>query len=205
MRLVVTSDTHHMHQKVKVQKGDILIHCGDFMGAAKNKSHFYDFLTWFGGQPHEHKIMIPGNHDGILEDGNRSELLDHIANLNITCMASGNKVIDGVNFGMYAYTNPFNNWFFQEYSDTHLAKLQPCDVLVSHGPSYGVLDANTDGHHCGSEMLRDWVLENRPMYHFHGHIHEAHGYAKLGETHVYNVSFLNANYKPKNRPTVIEL
>ena len=204
MRLVVISDTHHKHTKVKVPKGDVLIHCGDFMGSSLNEKHFYDFLTWFGGQPHKHKLLVPGNHDGILERNAYQAYFHHISNLNINLMLLNTIVIDGVSFSGYCYTKPFNNWFFQEDKD-YARWIRPCDVLITHGPPYGVNDKNTNGSHCGSKYLSEWVAKNKPKYHFHGHIHETYGYTNNNGTHTYCCAIMNENYKPVNKPVVIQI
>ena len=99
----------------------------------------------------------------------------------------------------------FGRWYFQEHNPGLLDHLRPCDVLLSHGPAHRVLDTNVDGHHCGSQHLRGWVRRNRPMVHIHGHIHEAYGHERSGETDVYCVSALDEHYHVKNAPVVIEI
>ncbi|KAJ3041630.1 hypothetical protein HDV00_008907 [Rhizophlyctis rosea] len=47
------------------------------------------------------------------------------------------------------------------------------DVVVTHGPAYGVLDADV----WGSKTLYNHLERVRPRMHVHGHIHEARGVA----------------------------
>lgn len=53
------------------------------------------------------------------------------------------------------------------------------DLLVTHGPPYGILDVNSEHKHSGSQDLRGKVLKIKPKYHVFGHIHESHGMNKI--------------------------
>jgi hypothetical protein len=66
-RLVLLRDTHQLHREVEVPAGDILIHAGDFTMFGRTKADITDFLDWLKGLPHWHKILVPGNHEFILE------------------------------------------------------------------------------------------------------------------------------------------
>jgi len=43
----------------------------------------------------------------------------------------------------------------------------------------------------------------KPKVHIFGHIHEAYGEQKVGDTHFYNASYVNLGYQPANKPFVI--
>ena len=68
MRIVCIADTHEKHEQVKLPKGDILIHAGDFTWVGDPKPTL-DFLDWFEAQPFTHKIFVSGNHDFYFEKG----------------------------------------------------------------------------------------------------------------------------------------
>lgn len=53
----------------------------------------------------------------------------------------------------------------------------PVDVLLTHGPAYGGLDAkhSPTGGHVGSRALRSYLRRYEPIVHFHGHCHGAFG------------------------------
>lgn len=68
LRVVVLSDTHNCHDKYgRLAEGDILIHTGDCtnQGTLKELKRFAD---WFSAQPFEKKILVPGNHDMLLDE-----------------------------------------------------------------------------------------------------------------------------------------
>ena len=66
MRIVVISDTHNQHARLKLPKGDMLIQCGDFTGRGLIPEAA-SFLQWFIEQDFAHKILIAGNHDFLAE------------------------------------------------------------------------------------------------------------------------------------------
>ena len=68
-RIVFISDTHSVHQKLgSLPAGDVLIHAGDFSMARPAKPGEYtEFFDWFVGQPHQHKILISGNRDQLMD------------------------------------------------------------------------------------------------------------------------------------------
>ena len=70
------------------------------------------------------------------------------------------------------------------------------DILLCHAPPYGCLDTVSGkygapkrfwGKHVGSRIILDYIKKNQPRYVFCGHIHEAKGKKKIGETEVYNL------------------
>jgi Icc-related predicted phosphoesterase len=66
------------------------------------------------------------------------------------------------------------------------------DILVTHGPAFGVLDRLASGHRVGSHEIGDAVARVRPQLHIFGHIHESRGQQGIS----YNVSILNERYRP---------
>ena len=76
-RLVFISDTHSVHGKLgSLPAGDVLIHAGDFSMARPAKPGEYkDFFDWFVGQPHQHKILISGNRDQLMDSAAKVRLV----------------------------------------------------------------------------------------------------------------------------------
>ena len=75
MRIVCISDTHELHRELDVPPGDMLIHAGDFTVFSERPSIVRDFDEWLGELPHRHKIVVPGNHDFLMNQiPNRSQI-----------------------------------------------------------------------------------------------------------------------------------
>ncbi|MBN2121760.1 metallophosphoesterase family protein [Candidatus Micrarchaeota archaeon] len=60
-------------------------------------------------------------------------------------------------------------------------------ILITHVPPYGVLDEVAEGIHAGSRSLRRIMEEKKPRIIACGHVHEAEGKEKCGETTVVQI------------------
>jgi len=68
------------------------------------------------------------------------------------------------------------------------------DILLCHQPPYRVLDKkgpggpkDWEGKHAGSKVVLDYIKKERPRYVLCGHMHEAKGKEKIGNTEVFNL------------------
>lgn len=60
-------------------------------------------------------------------------------------------------------------------------------ILVAHQPPHKTLvDRTYFGYHVGSKSIRKFIEATQPLICFTGHIHEAYGMDKIGETHLIN-------------------
>ena len=66
VRFVCLSDTHMRHRDIAVPAGDVLVHTGDFTNHG-SLEEVREFAAWFAAQPHPLKIVVPGNHDMIMD------------------------------------------------------------------------------------------------------------------------------------------
>jgi Icc-related predicted phosphoesterase len=71
-----------------------------------------------------------------------------------------------------------------------IRKLPAADVLLCHCPPRGVNDDPDDPAHIGWDALRPWVLEHRPRWLLHGHVHPNPGklLERIGDTRVVYVN-----------------
>ena len=183
MKLHIISDTHTKHRELNLPGGDALIHAGDIMGSGYDLAEITDFLSWFDKQDYEHKIFIAGNHDRIFED--KPELMERILMEqypDIIYLQDSSVTIDGINFYGSPWTPAFCGWAFQIHNDTETYKYIPedTDVLITHGPAYGILDQYVMpngklSEHLGSKGLHKWIDDNNPKLHICGHIHNGQG------------------------------
>lgn len=207
MRLVIISDTHGSLHKIKIPDGDLLVHCGDLTGRGK-LAEVERFNQGLGELPHRQKVVIAGNHDWAFQTDpeaaraaitNARYLQDELVEI----------------FGLRIYGSPwqpaYKNWAFNlpRDSDELQAKWAAIpagvDILLTHGPPYGLLDRTIDWLHVGCRHLRNRVLEVAPKVHAFGHIHEGYGMQRVGDITFINASSVNHRYMPVNEPVVIDL
>jgi Icc-related predicted phosphoesterase len=121
--------------------------------------------------------------------------------------------IEGIKFYGLPDQLPFFNWAYNSSEEKIAGFLKwvpdDVDVVVSHGPPYGILDRNREGQPCGSHALRDWIEEHQPKICVFGHIHEGasanQGVTLLGRTLCINASTCTRESKPTNKPIVVDV
>jgi Icc-related predicted phosphoesterase len=207
MKVVLISDTHTRHRDIILPEGDILIHAGDVSSRGK-KSEIDDFIEWFQSQPHKFKIFIAGNHDFFFEKVVKNNVKVEIKNV-IYLNDSGCE-IEGLKFWGSPVQPAFLDWAFNRNRGLEIKQhwdLIPenIDILITHGPPFGILDKTTRGRFVGCEQLAKKVAEIKPKIHVFGHIHEGYGILKTENTTFINASILNEKYIYTNDPIVIEI
>ena len=208
MKFVAISDTHCRHNNLKLPKGDVLLHAGDITYKGE-KSEVVDFLKWFDKQPYKYKIFIAGNHDFFFEK-EKEETIQGLIPKSVTYLKDSGIEINGVQVWGSPVTPWFYNWAFNRLRGPAIArhwKLVPAntDVLLTHGPAFGVLDYVINQSHVGCKDLMKKIKEVKPKVHVCGHIHEAYGHEKKGGVRFYNASVLNEFYELTNPPFSFEL
>ncbi|WP_445711663.1 metallophosphatase domain-containing protein [Flavobacterium sp.] len=203
MQFTLISDTHGLHNKLTLQGGDILIHAGD-VSVRGTESEVLDFLNWFKKQPYTYKIFIAGNHDWFFEKESQ-EYIKSIIPKDVIYLNDSGVCIEGVNIWGSPIQPTFFNWAFNRARgkeiDAHWQLIpNNTDILITHGPPFGVLDKIIKGQTVGCEMLLDKVREIKPKLHVFGHIHEAYGLHKHEEVTYSNASVLNVKYLCVNQP-----
>lgn len=217
MKLVCISDTHTRHREINMPEGDILICSGDitFRGEL---DVIEDFADWLKYLPYKHKLIVFGNHEVGIEKGpKRPKAIEFIKNSGSIYLEDSGVEINGIKFWGSPITPFFCNWEWNRHRGkdiNHHWKLIPDDtnVLITHGPVYGILDEAPRGvasySHVGCEDLlnRIWELKDLKI-HCCGHIHD--GYS-IKPKEVEGIKFINASicderYHPSNSPIVIDL
>ena len=200
------SDLHGYHPRLK--GGDMLIVAGDLTARDVLDEYFY-FCEWMQSLKYDKKIVIAGNHDGCLQSG-KFDFSDYSDSFDYL-MDSGT-IHDGFHIWGSPWTCTFGRWSFMLPKEKLKQKwnLIPdnTDILITHSPSYGILDKNVKGESCGCPDLREKVEEIKPRLHVFGHIHEESGYCMLKypsaiktETICLNAAVMNEKYMPLNKPT----
>ena len=181
MLISAISDTHG-RAGWDIPECDVFIHAGDMTAwgslheteslVRRLERQLERGLIWDG------VILVPGNHDQDC-----FERLDDIKNLSkdprIHWLINDAITIEGKKFFGSAYTPPFMDWFFMaaepELERMYAAMPRELDVLITHGPPYGILDPGYQADHVGSHALLDAVSRRNIRHHVFGHLHSAGG------------------------------
>lgn len=217
MKIVVTSDCHGMLSSAELPDGNVLILAGDVLpnrfanpdrDAESQTNDLRDLDDFCGRLNYEHILLIAGNHDWIFER-NRAASRDL---KNITYLEDSGITIGGVKFYGSPYQPEFFSWAFNlRRSGPELERVwslipEDTNVLITHGPPYGILDRPFGrGEHAGCELLLKRVEEVSPRLHLFGHIHGSYGQTRVGQTLFVNASLCDERYEPVNAPVVIDL
>jgi Icc-related predicted phosphoesterase len=206
LTIVAISDTHQLHREVEVSAGDLLIHAGDFTMFSKSAAAILDFNDWLGELPHFWKIVVPGNHEFFLEaDPSQRKLIT-----NATLLINESIEIMGLKV-WGSPTTPLLGEAFGVVSDTDRARLysripSDTDVLVTHGPPFGILDqAPGSEHHQGCRQLLAAVRRIKPMLHVFGHVHAGYGTYSTPDTLFVNAALPGKDCDLSNPPHVFRL
>lgn len=202
MRVVCISDTHELHRKITVPDGDLLIHAGDITWTGAPRA-VNDFVDWFINQPHKHKIFIAGNHDFYFQTARGFNFTDFYLENQAT-------KIEGLKVWGSPITPTFEDWAFMKDRGDMINAVwkkipMDTDILITHGPPYGILDM-IDGKSVGCyDLLVHSSLRVAPKLHVFGHIHGGYGIRKEENTTYVNASICDEDYKPVNAPIVVDL
>ena len=200
MKVTAISDTHGKHKQLKLTGGDLLIHSGD-ISSFGNKEEISCFLEWFSKQKYKYKIFIAGNHDFSFEN----QFDEIIIPDNVTYLNDSGIEIEGLYIWGSPITPTFYNLAFNrdrgKEIEYHWNKIPvKTDILITHGPPYGILDETETHFNTGCKNLLEKIGSINLKYHIFGHIHEASGITKKKGTIYINASSVNLEYKIRNLP-----
>lgn len=203
IRLVCISDTHNAKPAAQLPHGDILLHAGD-LSQYGTFDEIQAQLDWLNSQPHQHKIIIAGNHDLLLDPafvqshpdreldrhpGKRRADLDwgdvrylQQSSVSVVVAVRARRVRV---FGS-PWTPRMGSWAFQYESRPDSLSSSSCcwkggtvpadaDVVLVHGPPAGHVDDGGKG--CPDLLAELWRA--RPRVVVCGHIHAGRGHQLL--------------------------
>jgi Icc-related predicted phosphoesterase len=206
VKIVCLSDTHGSHRKVHVPPGDLLIHAGDFTLLSKSQPEIRDFNAWLGELPHRHKIVIPGNHEFAFEENPRlSRMISNAVFLIDEAVEVG---------GFRVWGSPITTLYggaFGRSASLDRARIyskipEGTDILVTHGPPFGVLDRPAGTDRCdGCKELLVAVRRIQPRLHIFGHVHGGYGTYRTNGTVFVNAALCGESDGIEQQPIVIDL
>ena len=208
MKLTFISDTHSLHRQIKLSGGDLLIHAGDVCNRG-TEGEVLAFIQWFEKQDYVHKIFIAGNHDWFFEEYS-DNYIRKLLSESVYYLNDSGIEINKVKFWGSPIQPTFFNWAFNRERgaeiDQHWQKIpSDTDILITHGPPFGILDKTVGNLNVGCEMLRKKVDALQPKIHVFGHIHEARGILEQNNTTFINAAIANIHYKMVNLPINLEI
>jgi hypothetical protein len=187
MRVLIVSDIHGNYTELKklapdAKEADVMIAAGDLthFGGREDAETVLDSLDGLG-LPY---AAVPGNCDG--EDA-AAAITERGVNIEGAEREIEGLRLYGIGGGLPGpVTTP--NEISEEDITTALSKVDGRGLLlVSHQPpAKTVADRAMKVKHVGSTALRDWIETNSPLLTVCGHIHESHGFAEYGGSHVLN-------------------
>ena len=209
MKLTFISDTHYQHHKLQLESGDVLIHCGDFTRRG-GLDDVESFATFIERQDFKHKIVIAGNHDFSFEDKRRQKAEKYLSNHSLIYLNDSGVEVEGLKFWGSPVQPEFFDWAFnrkrgEELRDHWDLIPEDTDILITHGPAYGILDLCADGRRVGCHDLLEAVEKIKPKIHAFGHIHEDYGVIEKQGTIFVNACNVDERYRMVNMPITLEV
>ncbi|KAF8526837.1 Metallo-dependent phosphatase [Hysterangium stoloniferum] len=222
-RFVCISDTHS--RIFQVPPGDVLLHAGD-LSSWGNVSTLRKTMNWIMTLPHATKILIAGNHDHCLDETNEYHTKkDKQIALDLMRGPAAQKagiiyleheaaefIAQGRRWKVYGSpATPVYALGAFQYDGSSSAEAKEIydripmdiDILLTHGPPYGVHDVTSRGKHAGCKYMSDKLSEldmARCRLHVWGHIHEARG-VSINKERVQ----VNAAIAHHGRPIIVDL
>ena len=186
METAIVSDTHGYLPEINPEfPTDLFIHCGDLCPVTNHNVEFQanfvndKFIPWINSVPAKNKVFIAGNHDFVFDY--YPDLIDwNSLDDSVKYLKDSFVTVDGLKVYGTPWVPIYGRWAFMR-SEEELRILYgniPLDtnILVTHGPPFGILDANPSGHNCGSKTLLDKVFQLKQLnLHCFGHIHQSRG------------------------------
>ena len=170
MRIVCISDTHGQHRHLNLPPGDMIIHAGD-LTVRGTLEQLNDFFNWFAELPFKYKIVVAGNHDFAMERKNSGVVIPP----GVIYLENSHTTIEGYKIWGSPVSTPYYDWAFMwelpERRELYKNIPEDTDIIISHGPAFGVLDWTAKRTNAGCEALRERIDIIKPKLFVFGHIH----------------------------------
>lgn len=224
MKITCIADLHGFYPELP--GGDLLIVAGDLTSLHTEAEHF-EFNEWLENQEYKKIILVAGNHDTWIEKNECAGFADYDGQ-KVEYLCDSGTEFEGLKIWGSPYTASFKGIHSKcmaftihigcdtdYWLDEHWQQIpEDIDILITHGPPFGILDETLRGECVGSKSLLIKSLEVAPRLHAYGHIHEQGGkqfimkrpgYGDENNTIYINASIMNEKYQPVNIPITIEI
>lgn len=226
MRIVATSDTHFPFPASKIPEGDVFIHAGDLMYSGYPDEWYPRLNSLRDIEGFQQKILVPGNHDYHFQNYEAIAIAEMRRQARVEVRGVRDRLTstlpDGRRVLAIPYVTNIQGWAFnvaeewlQAWLDETILSIGGVpEIIVSHAPVYGILDAIhptatefRKQEHVGSLAFNSWFYkqDTHPEVWIHGHIHENVGSTVVEGCRFYNVAMCDALYGQTNPAVVIDL
>lgn len=204
-----------MQDEIKdVPDGDVLIHAGDLTMDGR-PNDIFAALRWLSGLPHDHIIVVPGNHDFAFQHIPEFEDIARSRFPRVDLLIDAQTSLNGLRLWGSPWQPWFHDWAYN-FARGPAGEAQAEDkwgeipddtaILITHGPVCGILDKTQRGEHVGCPALRRRIAQlSQLRLHVCGHIHEAHGKEVIDGVTYVNACVCNSQYWPSQSPIVVDL
>lgn len=202
MRILAISDTHGLHEELKVPEDiDVIICAGDISNEKNpgiNSNECALFLNWYESLKIKYKLLIAGNHDTSIW----KRLINPRDFKSIIYLEHEGINFEGLNIFGSPYTPTFgDNWAYnvdRSKLDKYWKHIkEDTDILITHGPPKGILDLSHDRsntlEYCGDKSLLNHIFRVKPRFHIFGHLHNSEGNFNQGIRVIDGITFINAS------------
>jgi len=185
-RFLAFSDVHMSRGRMAdiveaAPEADLIIGAGDFCNARQGLDQAMEMLAPIADKA----IYVPGN----AESAEELRAATSATVLHGDTLESHGLTIFGIGYAIPV--TPFGAWscdLTEDHATTMLDRMDTADILISHSPPKGVVDADSSGRSLGSTSVRDAIERVQPRYCFCGHIHGCWGQVgMIGMTSVHNL------------------
>jgi hypothetical protein len=209
-RIIAVSDTHARHEGVgPLPEGDIFIHTGDILMTSSIRSHSHgmsrltEFDEWLDDIPCEHKVVIAGNHDHVIEKIGKEatqSLLGNSTYLENSQVTLSDVTIWGTPISVGRSQNKaFQSSEFAAETQDRISEIRsPLDIVLTHGPCRAVYSTIA-----GSQPSRPRA--SAPPMHFWGHYHNGHGVTSRDDGSLSVCAcIMDGRYDLSNVPVIVD-
>lgn len=206
LKIVIISDTHCLHRKLKLPEADMIIHCGDFSSRGRPLEVF-DFLDWYAKLSYKYKVLVFGNHELGLEYNSLlyQAFMEEADKRNVRVLHHEHTIIEGYKLFGSPFTPEFCGWAFMyprnKGVDIWKDIKQDTEILVNHGQPYSILDPDLYGRSVG---CKDYYNKIKTMPNLKlvcgGHLHSGFGQKTEDGVLFVNASCCTDEYKLRKNP-----
>jgi Icc-related predicted phosphoesterase len=217
MKICCISDLHGYFPEI--EPCDLLLIAGD-LTSDQSEEALHEAIDWMESVDCKRVIYIAGNHDNQLENcpphiwpcynwppnQSKYKTVEYLCDSGTEF--EGLKIWGSPWSLRFAGMNPKCSAFTgtEEELDAFYALIpDDTDILITHGPSFGVLDKDLNDQYLGSNSLRTRMMGINHKLHVFGHIHESYGQIDFISSKSINASHVNRAYEPVNKPIYLEI